>query len=99
LVLVIGDLAGCGSSSSSASSRISIKNFTFRPPTLVVKTGQTITITNQDTTLHGLEADDRSFSAGSINPGRSQTIVVSKPGRFSYHCTFHASMTGVITVK
>jgi plastocyanin len=95
--LVVGALGGCGSSS--PGSRITIKDFAFRPQDLVVKSGQTITVANLDTTLHGLLADDHSFSAGSINPGRSQTIVVSRTGRFSYHCTFHASMTGVITVK
>jgi plastocyanin len=95
--LVVGALGGCRSSS--PGSRITIKDFAFRPQDLVVKAGQTITVANLDTSLHGLEADDHSFTAGSINSRRSQTIVVSRTGRFSYHCTFHASMTGVITVK
>jgi plastocyanin len=92
-------VAGCSSSSSNGGRQITIKDFTFRPADLSVKVGDTVKITNRDTTLHGLIADDRSFSAGSINAGNTRSVTVIKAGRFSYHCTFHASMTGVITVN
>jgi plastocyanin len=99
VVLAALGVSGCSSSSSSGGRQITIKDFTFRPANLSVKVGDIVTVSNHDTTLHGLIADDRSFNAGSINPGNSQTVTINKAGRFSYHCTFHASMTGVITVK
>lgn len=99
VVVVTGlGLAGCGSSSSGGK-QITIKNFTFRPANLSVKVGDTVRITNRDTSLHGLISDDQSLLARSISPQSSRTVTVTKAGRFSYHCTFHASMTGVITVK
>jgi plastocyanin len=99
LVLVTAALGGCGSSSTSSKGGITIKNFAFRPQNLVVTVGQTVTVSNHDTTLHGLEADDHSFTAHSVNPGHSRSITMARAGTFAYHCTFHASMTGSITVK
>jgi plastocyanin len=101
MVLVLLSLgpSSCSSSSSSGSKQITIKNFAFRPHDLVVKTGDTITVANHDTSLHGVLADDQSFGARSISPRLSTRFSLAKAGTFSYHCTFHASMTGVITVK
>jgi plastocyanin len=98
-VLTLGT-AGCSSSASSGGAgHVTIKDFVFRPQHLTVKVGQTVTIANHDTSLHGFATDDHLVTVRSISPGLSNRVSFSKAGTFSYHCTFHASMTGVVTVK
>ena len=78
---------------------LTIKNFTFSPHSLTVKAGQQVTVRNLDPSLHGFATDDRSVVLGAVNPaGGTRVAVFSKPGRYPYHCTLHASMTGVLIV-
>ena len=60
--------------------------------------GTTLTVTNADSDAHTLTADDGSFDTGTIDPGASATITLDQPGTYTYHCNFHQSMTGTITV-
>jgi plastocyanin len=57
-----------------------------------------VTITNNDSAGHTFTADDGSFSTGKIDPGASATITFDTAGTFAYHCDFHSSMKGSITV-
>jgi plastocyanin len=77
---------------------VSIRNYQYSPDNLVVKAGTIITFHNYDQTAHTATALDQSFDTGTIEPGKSATITVKKPGRYPYHCLFHAFMTGTITV-
>ena len=105
--LAIG-LGACGSSSKSASSStapstatgttITIHNFMFNPPTLMVKTGSTVTVKNTDDTAHTVTALDGSFDTKPIQPGKSATFTVAKAGTFKYHCNIHNYMMGTIQV-
>ena len=107
-------LLGCGGSgdsppeSSSAPSRpasnssgggVTINDFKFKPSSLTVKSGAKVTITNDDSTAHTATADNgNSFDTGSIDPGSSKTISVSKPGSYAYHCSIHPFMKATIVV-
>ena len=77
---------------------ITIQNFSFGPSELTVPAGTTLTVTNADSDAHTLTADDGSFDTGRIDPGASATITLDQPGTYTYHCNFHESMTGTITV-
>ena len=67
---------------------------------LAVKQGARVTVTNQDSTAHTATADDgHSFDTGTLAQGASQTISVSKPGRYPYHCSIHSFMHGTLVVK
>ena len=83
--------------------KVAIKNFTFVPANLVVKVGQTIVVTNDDSVIHTFTALDKSFNSGNIMPGQSATVKISDPGSsamtLSYQCSIHQYMTGTITVK
>jgi plastocyanin len=108
-------LAGCGgggSPSASASgspsqgasggnsSAVKISNFKFLPASVTVKQGAGLTVTNQDSTSHTATADDgHSFDTGTLADGASQTITVSKPGSYPYHCSIHPFMHGTLVVK
>jgi plastocyanin len=77
-----------------------ISNFRFSPATDTVKPGARVTVTNQDGVTHTVTADDgHSFDTGNLAYGGSQTISVSKPGSYSYHCTIHPYMHGTLVVK
>jgi plastocyanin len=93
-----------GSSSQAASggssSAVKISNFKFAPASDTVKRGARVTVTNQDSAAHTATADDgRSFDTGTLAQGASQTISVSKPGSYSYHCSIHPFMHGTLVVK
>jgi plastocyanin len=78
--------------------KVKVYMFAFEPKMLTVKVGTRITFTNHDMTAHTATALDESFDTGSIQPGQSRTIVVTRTGTFPYHCLFHAFMTGTIKV-
>jgi plastocyanin len=79
---------------------VKISNFKFSPATITVKQGARLSVTNDDSTAHTATADDgQSFDTGTVDPGASKTISVSKPGSYPYHCSIHPSMHGKLIVK
>ena len=93
-----------GSSSQTTSTGVStavkISNFKFSPASVTVTQGARVTVTNQDSTAHTATADDgHSFDPGDLSQGATQTISVSKPGSYPYHCTIHPFMHGTLVVK
>lgn len=69
----------------------------FSPTPLSAKTGDVITVTNNDGTDHQVTADDKSFDTGPFANGTT-TFTVTKSGMVPYHCEIHSYMTGVIQV-
>ncbi len=70
----------------------------YAPNPGAVRVGQTVAWKNNDTTAH--TATGTSFDTGSIAPGAtSRTITFSAAGTVDYHCTFHPSMVGSLTVS
>ena len=64
------------------------------------KAGPTIEWKNADINTHHIVSNTSGvFDTGNISAGAtSKTITVDKPGSYPYHCTIHASMTGVLNV-
>jgi plastocyanin len=107
-------LAGCGggsspsasanpsgsSSQSRGGSAVEISDFKFSPASITVKPGARVTVTNEDSTAHTATADDgQRFDTGTLAPGASQAVSVSKPGSYPYHCSIHPFMHGTVIVK
>ena len=82
-----------------AGTKVEIKNFSFNPASLTVKTGDTVTWTNNDTATHTVVADDNSFSSSDLAPGASFTHTFTKAGTVAYHCSIHPSMTATVVVQ
>jgi plastocyanin len=80
-----------------AAATITIKNVMYSAG-ITVHTGTRITVKNNDNQTHTLTSDDGSFDVGNIFAGASASFVAPKPGTYKYHCNFHASMHGVLTV-
>ena len=86
------------SSGSSAAPTIKIHDYNFGLP-ITVTAGAKVTVQNTDSETHSVSSDDGSFTAGNVVPGRTITFTApSKPGRYRFHCNFHASMHGSLTV-
>lgn len=82
---------------SSQNAQVVIKNFSFNPQTLTVKSGTTLVWMNQDSVAHTVTSD--SFKSGNISPGSSFQFTFSSPGTYNYSCSIHPSMMGKIIVQ
>ena len=95
-----GDGGSTGSGGGEAVS-MSIRDFAFDPSALTGSPGQTleISVTNQDDAEHSFTLDDETVSQD-IEGGESATVEVTLPdsGSVGWHCTYHPTMTGTITV-
>lgn len=83
----------------SETKNIVIKGFAFKPEKAAAKVGDTITVKNDDATLHSLTAkDDKSlFDTGQYSEGERK-ITLTKAGTFDFVCEVHTYMKGVIQV-
>ena len=93
-----GAKAGTPVLSKAGPAAVSIKGYAYAPVALMVKAGTKVTFTNHDQTAHTATADQGSSDTGSIAPGASSAIVFAHPGIYTYHCSFHAFMTGTVKV-
>lgn len=77
---------------------ITIKGFRYTP--LQVAPGTTITVTNQDDATHTVTSDTKgTFDSGDADQGKPVTFKApTAPGTYTYHCAYHASMHGSLTV-
>ncbi len=98
--------SGCGGSShrtpapaSTTENGVTISGFAFHPTPLSAHVGETITVVNRDGATHTFTADDHSFDSGRLSPGSSAQVKLTKAGTFTYHCSIHSFMTGVIHVS
>jgi len=105
--------AGCSSSDDGGSSSatapassgagggtaaLTVKDFAFDPVSLSVTAGETtITVTNEGAVEHSFTLDDESVSQD-IAPGASETVTVNVSADAGFHCKYHTSMTGTLTV-
>jgi plastocyanin len=77
---------------------VAIRNFMYAPMSVTVRAGTRVTFHNYDQTAHTATAIGGGFDTGTIQPGQSATVVLSKPGTYRYHCLFHAFMLATIHV-
>ncbi len=77
---------------------VAISNYAFKPADITVKAGTKLTFTNHDATAHTATSKNPGFDTGTLKPGASATVTVSKPGTYSYYCQFHAFMVAKVTV-
>jgi plastocyanin len=78
---------------------VEISGFKFEDNTVTIKVGDTVTWTNHDSATHTVAADDGSFKSGNLKNNASFSQTFDTAGTYSYHCGFHASMTGTVIVE
>ncbi len=84
----------------SAEASVAIKNFSFSPSTLKVKTGTKVTWTNNDSVPHTVTSDQGSLlNSSTLAPGQSFSFIFTKTSTEYYHCNIHAMMKGNVVVE
>lgn len=78
----------------------------YDPSPVTIKSGTSVTWTNNDSTLHTVSsglpeqgAVGTLFDSSLIAPGKTFTHAFDKAGSFDYSCTLHPFMRGQIVVK
>lgn len=87
------------SAAAQAPARVTIQNFAFQPGELTVAAGTTVQWTNRDTAPHQVAFDNGAATGPVMGDGDTFTFAFSAPGRISYHCGIHSTMTGVVIVQ
>jgi plastocyanin len=105
LLLTFGLLAGCGGSSTTATTaagsaaQVIMTNRAYDPQEITVKVGDTVTWVNQDAPKHDVVADNGEFESSLFDKGQSFSYTFTKAGTYPYHCSIHPGMTGTVTVQ
>jgi plastocyanin len=81
------------------STKITVKDFTFMPTPLTVKTGSTVTWTNLDDEPHTVVSDTGLFKSGGMDTNESFSFKFDKPGTYHFACSIHPRMVGTIVVQ
>ncbi|WP_341280244.1 plastocyanin/azurin family copper-binding protein [Paenibacillus sp. FSL H8-0537] len=77
---------------------VEIVDFAFSIAELDIKVGDKVAFINRDKMKHTATANDKSFDTGLLGEGEKKIITFDKEGDFSYFCTPHPGMTGLIKV-
>jgi plastocyanin len=100
LALILLVLVAGASALAAEPGQVTIDNFSFNPPTITVKPGETVTWLNQDDIPHNVrESTGGKFKCGVLDTGQKCTITFKEPGEFKYFCALHPHMVGMVVVK
>lgn len=77
---------------------VEIVDFSFQPGTVTVSVGTTVNWINHGSVEHTVGSSDGTFVSGNIASGSEFKHTFSTPGTYSYHCSIHPSMTGMVVV-
>jgi plastocyanin len=91
-------LAAAVALAASAPHEVAIEGMQFKPASLNVTRGDTVTWNNKDMVPHTATAAGK-FDSGNIAPGKSFSRRMEQPGEFDYVCTYHPGMKGKVVVK
>jgi plastocyanin len=80
--------------------KIEIKDFSFNPQTITVKSGETVTWINRDEEPHTIVSVEKQFKKSSaLDTDQEFIITAGVPGTYTYFCSVHPKMTGTIIVE
>jgi plastocyanin len=103
LALIVGATFVAPSASTSAAPSstvdINIAKFAYAPKEITVAPGTKIVWVNQDQTPHTVTSNDKSFASKGLDTDDKFEHTFAKEGDFSYICTVHPFMTGVVHVR
>jgi plastocyanin len=81
-----------------ATANVGIVNFAFTPAALTVKSGETVTFENHDSTVHSLVGVGGFFRSKPMDTDDKFSFTFDKPGEYSYFCGLHPYMKGKVVV-
>ena len=77
---------------------VTIDNFTFAPQQLTLKVGDSVTWTNHDDIPHTVVSAGK-FRSKTLDTDNSFSFTFTATGDYTYFCSLHPHMTGVIKVE
>ena len=87
-------------STTTTQNRIEIKDFAFNPQTITVKSGEKVTWISRDEEPHTIVSVGKQFKKSTaLDTDQEFTITAGAPGTYSYFCSVHPKMTGIIIVE
>ena len=93
---------GAGASSAPAAAgaaTMTIASMNFGAP-ITVPPGAQITIKNDDSVEHSVTSDTADKFSVDVDGNEQGTLTVpTEPGEYAFHCKYHPSMHGTLTVK
>ncbi|MGQ0845886.1 MAG: cupredoxin domain-containing protein [Sporichthyaceae bacterium] len=79
---------------------LTIKDFDYRPATLVVAPGTKVKVVNRDRAAHTVTNKAKKIDSGDIAGKASKVLLAPKKrGTYSYICVYHPNMEAVLKVK
>ena len=75
-----------------------MRNYQYLPASLTIKPGTTVTWRNDDTASHTATSTTGVFDSRNLDRGVVYSYTFTKPGKYSYTCSYHPYMTGLIIV-
>ena len=82
-----------------ADMEIKIDNFTYNPQQITVKAGTTVTWTNHDDIPHTVTSKTGVFKSKALDTDNTFSFTFTAAGDYTYFCSLHPHMTGMIKVE
>jgi plastocyanin len=78
--------------------QVAMANFAFAPANIQVRTGTTVTWTNDDQVSHTVTFRNGGVDSSILRTGQSFRYTFTTPGSYDYYCSIHPYMVGRVTV-
>jgi plastocyanin len=78
---------------------VEINKFSFVPREITIAVGTQVTWLNRDATIHSIVSEDKLFSSRGLDTGDRFAAAFDHAGDFSYVCSLHPFMTGIVHVR
>jgi plastocyanin len=79
--------------------QVAITKFAFAPKEITIAPGTKVVWTNKDETPHTVTSNDKSFASKGLDTDDTYEHTFDREGDFTYICTVHPFMTGVVHVR
>lgn len=90
--------AGFAFAGLAANKTVNITSTAFKPKTVTIAGGDTVTWKNVDTVNHQVVANNGGFASGQIGPNRIYAKRIDTPGTYNYHDALHPALKGTVKV-
>ncbi|OGF52886.1 MAG: hypothetical protein A2Z21_04320 [Candidatus Fraserbacteria bacterium RBG_16_55_9] len=77
---------------------VGIENFSFKPATITLDVGTTVSWINRDSAPHTVTSSDRTLDSPTLKQGESFQFTFNTPGTYDYFCRIHPSMKARVVV-
>ncbi len=78
---------------------VTIQDYQYVPASITVVPGETVVWTNKDSVAHTVTATDDSWDSGNLAPEATYRHQFNQVGSYSYTCSYHPNMSGVVIVS